>query len=60
MSSLPHKGIYFLNLVEVMCDFMSDAYFSVISFHGQMLDMSVSEFTVTLQCGFITFCVMFL
>jgi hypothetical protein len=59
MSFLLHIGTYFLNLVEDMCDFISDAYFHVISFHNQMLDMSVSEFTVTVQCDFVTFYVMF-
>lgn len=62
MSFLLHTGIYFLNLVEGMCDFISNAYFNVISFHSQMLGMSVSEFTVTDsdKCDFITFYVMFL
>jgi len=60
MSFLLHTGIYFLNLFAVVCDFISDAYFSVISFHVQMLDVSVSEFVVAVQCDFITFCVMFL
>jgi len=60
MSFVLHRGINFLNLVEVMCDSVSDAYFNVISCHGQMVDMSVSEFTVTVQCDFITFYVMFL
>jgi hypothetical protein len=43
-----------------MCDFISEAYFNVMSFHSQMLELSVSEFTVTVQCDFITFYVMFL
>jgi len=42
-----------------MCDFISDAYFSVISCHSQMVDMSVSEFTVTVQCDFITFYIIY-